>query len=94
MKIVTANRLSDGAVVYLDKNGGWTHAPAAAAVFVGEKADDALAEVTARAGEIADAYLVDIDEAGALAGRTRLRETIRGAGPTVRLDLGYQSEAR
>ena len=73
MKAITANRLSDGAVVYLGDD------------------EAALTAAQGRKTEIADAYLITVSEDGALSGRERLRETIRTAGPTVRLDLGYQA---
>ena len=94
MKAVTANRLTDGAVVYLDDDNQWTHDIAAAAQFSGDGAETALASAQARIGEIADAYLIDVGEDAAPTGRAALRETIRKAGPTVRLDLGYQAEPR
>lgn len=94
MKAVTANRLRDGAVVYLDDKDQWTHDLRAAARFNDADAGDVLAAVQTRVGEIADVYLIDVDEAGALTGRETLRETIRKSGPTVRLDIGYQAEAR
>ena len=91
MKAITANRLSDGAVVYLGDDDQWTAAVARAARFADEDAEAALAAAQSRKTEIADAYLITVSEDGALAGRERLRETIRTAGPTVRVDLGYQA---
>ena len=91
MKAITANRLSDGAVVYLGDDDQWTAAVACAARFADEDAGAALTAAQGRKTEIADAYLITVSEDGALAGRERLRETIRTAGPTVRVDLGYQA---
>ena len=93
MKAVTANRLDDGAVVYLAGDGAWTSDLSAAARFEDDGAKSALEEAQARVKEIADAYLIEVDDKGAPAGRETLRETIRKSGPTVRLDLGYQAEA-
>ncbi len=90
MKAVTANRLDDGAVVYLGDDDRWTPQQDAAARFNDDDAKDVLAAAQSRVKEIADAYLVDVDESGALTGRETLRESIRKAGPTVRADLGYQ----
>lgn len=92
MKAITANLLSDGAVVYLDENGRWTAQLENAARYEGDAAEAALADATLRATEIADIYLIEVSDDGAPAGRARLRETIRTAGPTVREDLGYQAE--
>lgn len=87
MKIVTANRLSDGAVVYLGDDDQWILSQSAAAKFSDEDAKTVLAAAQTRVTEIADVYLVDVDESGALTGRETLRETIRRKGPTVREDL-------
>ena len=92
MKAITGNRLSDGAVVYLRDDDQWTSHIAEAARFAGDDAAPALAAAQTRIKEIADAYLIDVDENGAPSGRASLRETIRTAGPTVRTDLGYQVE--
>lgn len=91
MKAVTANRLDDGAVVYAAADGSWTADVAAAARYSDAEAAAALEAAQARVTEIADAYLFEVDETGALTGRETLRETIRKAGPTVRTDLGYQA---
>jgi hypothetical protein len=97
-KILTANRLDDGLVVYLGE-GGWT-----ADIEVARRAhdDDTAAALdyqgrqAASRNEVADPYLIDLDDDddddddhGA---PVRLRETIRANGPTVRLDLGYQAD--
>ncbi len=93
MKAVTGNRLDDGAVVYLSDDDRWTSDLAASARFEDADAKDVLAAAQTRVKEITDAYLIEVDDAGAPAGRETLRETIRKSGPTVRLDLGYQAEA-
>jgi hypothetical protein len=93
MKAITANRLDDGAVVYLDDDDRWTAHLASAAQFEDDDAKNVLAAVQSRVKEIADVYLIDVTDAGALAGRETLRETIRKSGPTVRADLGYQAGA-
>ena len=97
MKAVTANRLADGAVVYLGDDDQWTPYLVEAARFEDADAAPVLAAAQGRVTEIADAYLIDVDGPGdrlAPAGRQALRETIRTNGPTVRTDLGYQAEAR
>lgn len=93
MKVVTGNRLSDGAVVYLADDDQWTSYLGQAARFEDGDAAPVLAAAQARTTEIADAYLIDVDEDAAPAGRQALRETIRKSGPTVRRDLGCQAEA-
>ena len=93
MKAVTGNRLDDGVVVYLGDDDRWTSNLGDAARLEDDDAKDVLAAAQARVKEIADAYLIDVTEENAPAGRETLRETIRKEGPTVRLDLGYQAEA-
>lgn len=85
--------MSDGAVIYLKSDGTWTANLNEAASYDGDAGEAALAETQLRATEIADVYLIDVSEEGAPAGRAALRETIRTAGPTVRVDLGYQAGA-
>lgn len=87
MKAVTGNRLSDGAVVYLTDRDQWAQTLSCAALFEEDDAEDVLAAARSRTGEVADAYLIDVSEDGAPAGRAALRESIRDKGPTVRCDL-------
>jgi hypothetical protein len=91
MKAVTANRLSDGAVVYLGEDDALVDRLAEAALFDESAAKNALARLLERPTIVAAAYLIDADATGP-AGREALRETIRSRGPTVRRDLGKQAE--
>jgi hypothetical protein len=93
MKAVTANRLSDGAVVWLGANGALVDRFEAAALYTDEEAAAALASVAAQETVVANAYLIEADAAGPT-GREALRETIRRNGPTIRRDLGKQAEAQ
>ncbi|MDZ7629602.1 MAG: DUF2849 domain-containing protein [Parvularculaceae bacterium] len=92
MKAVTANRLADGAVVWLGPGGALVDRFDAAILLEGAAADAALAAVAAQTTIVASAYLIDADASGPT-GREALRETIRRNGPTVRRDLGKQAEA-
>lgn len=83
MKLLTANRLADGAVVWLTATRAWSPNFAEAARLSPEDADAALADAVARPTLLVGPYLIDADEAGAVIARERLRETIRAAGPTV-----------
>ena len=96
-KILTANRLDDGLVVYLGA-AGWT-----ADIDVARRAhdDDTAAALdyqgrqAAARNEVADPYLIDLDDNDDGDGEpVRRRETIRANGPTIRRDLGYQADGR
>ena len=95
MQVLTANRLADGAVVFLGTNHVWRERIEEAAVFsTGAAAEEALrsgvADVTAHV--VVDTYLIDVKRGAAGVSPLRLREKIRSAGPTVRTDLGKQAE--
>ncbi len=83
MKILTANRLADGAVVWRAADGAWSPLFEAAVRFSDEDAAEALAEAIARPTLLVGPYLIDADEAGGVIPRERLRETIRAGGPSV-----------
>lgn len=93
-KIVSANDLLDGDVIFLARDGGWTRAIEDAQVA--HATDDADRLLAAAAADFAHAvapYLVDVTIDAA--GRPRpihYRERIRLAGPTNRPDLGRQAE--
>jgi len=91
MKAVTANLLATGGVVYLGPDDQWVGGLEDALQFEGPGAQDALEISQMRVLEIAGAYLIEVSEENAAAGRERLRESIRNAGPTVRADLGTQA---
>lgn len=85
MKALTANRLSDGAVVYWD-GAGWTLDIAAAALLDAD-AQAALDAALRAETEIVGPYLLDMSAPGAVDKRVRARETIRATGPTVRVEF-------
>ena len=97
MKILTANRLTDGEAVWLCADHSW-----AETIDVAEIARDAATEEKLeRAGkaalcknEVVDLALVDIDLVDGRIWPKRLRERIRAAGPTNRTDLGKQARPR
>ncbi len=96
LKVLTANRLGDGIVVFLGAEGGWDER-LEALVPIRDEATlsqrTARAEDDAAANRVVDPYVIDVaaDDRGRLH-PLRLREAIRAAGPTVRLDLGKQAE--
>jgi len=94
-EMITANRLRDGLVVFLDSQRGWTEDFHRAAVFEDAATKtNALAEAAAavEANLVVDPYPIELElRAGHLAPKA-LRERIRATGPTVRTDLGKQAE--
>lgn len=91
MKVLTANRLSDGAAVWLRADHGWATAIEEAALA----ADAATEETLRRAGtaaflknEVVDVNLIDVTLVDGAVRPTRLRERIRVGGPTVGSSLG------
>jgi hypothetical protein len=83
MKLLTANRLADGAVVWLAPGPRWSVRLDDAAVLDAEEAATALEAALAQPGLLVGPYLIDTDAAGEVVARERLRERIRGGGPTV-----------
>lgn len=94
---VTANRLSDGEVVYFSADNCWVEGFTDADIADGAEAADAL---LARAmpddfeAHVLEPYLFEVLEADNFYKPASVRETIRAAGPTVRLDLGKQAEVK
>ena len=85
MQIVTANRLTDGRVVYLTSADDWHQDAAQACRAEGEDAGARLlqiADVALARQQIVDPYLIDVDDNDA-ARPTRYREWIRASGPSV-----------
>lgn len=95
-RILTANRLTDGAVVYLHTDGGWTERLEEARAAGPEETDTLIetGEQETRASRVVDPYLIDLSDAAGWAQPSRLRERIRAVGPTVRPDLARYGEAR
>ena len=83
MKAITANRLTDGRVVYRRADAGWTPDLKAAEVFSDDDSaqpalDGALRDILTVVGP----YLIDVVYAEP-AGRARVREAIRLTGPSA-----------
>lgn len=86
-KLITANHLADGLVVFLTADGGWSYRLADARVIADAELDAALAHAKAQheARIVVDPYEIEATiEADGLPVPVRLRERIRAAGgPTV-----------
>lgn len=93
---VTANRLTDGVVVYLTADDSWSESLQAAEVAEGKEAADALLARGQAFFEpknyVLDVYLFEVERTDQGIRAVSVRETIRQAGPTVRRDLGKQAE--
>ena len=86
-KVITANDLADGLVVFLDADGGWTHDISVARVLQdGPDLDTATAYAKAQhdARIIVEPYPIDVAVTDGIPVPVRLREKIRAdRGPTV-----------
>ncbi|MEC7797794.1 MAG: DUF2849 domain-containing protein [Pseudomonadota bacterium] len=82
MKIVTANRLSDGRVIYAGVDNQPVERLDQASTLDDAAAEIVLAEVAARPDVFVNPYLVEVQERTP-SGRDRLKERIHAAGPTV-----------
>ncbi len=91
---VTANRLTDGAVVYLVSAGRWSELLSDVTAAESKEAAEKLLGIAEKdaATKVVGPYLIDLDPASEEPEATSLRERLRAAGPSVRLDLGYQAE--
>jgi hypothetical protein len=94
MKVLTANRLTDGEAVWFSADRRWVETIDAAEVATDKAAEERLqaAGKTAYANnEVVDVDLIDVAIAGGSIRPLRLREQIRAAGPSNRTDLGKQA---
>ncbi len=84
LSVASANRLGDGAVVFLDDAGQWTTRLDHAAVARGQRSAEILLErARAEAWSVVDPFLVAVteDEGGVIEPKS-LREKIRASGLT------------
>jgi hypothetical protein len=84
--VATANRLTDGRVVYLGRDGVWSVELSAASV--GHGPDEAAtlhaaAERAAAAQVVVNPYLIEVAEQADGHRPLRLREVIRAGGPST-----------
>lgn len=81
--VITANRLSDGAVVHRTKSGRWTETLSAAQVLrTAEEAQSALKDAQADVLAAVGPYVAPIDANRPGIEPGNLRELIRASGPT------------
>ncbi len=95
MKILTANRLTDGEAVWFSADQRWSETIVGAEI-ASDKDAEARLEAIGKAA-YANNEVVDVEpdrrasSSTARSARPRLREQIRAAGPTNRNDLGKQA---
>ena len=96
-KILTANRLSDGIVLFLGPDGRWVEQAADARVAREEAGWAALEEAgraAVAAHTVVDPYLIETaPDADGRPAPTRYRERLRALGPSTHPHLGKQAEA-
>lgn len=95
LKVITANDLMSGVVVYYT-GATWTEDLAEARVVEGDAAMDLLNLATADEASVVGPYLMDIERDGyaiAPSGRATLRERIRKIGPTIHPEFRRSLEA-
>ncbi len=93
-EVITANRLTDGVVLFQTADGGWSEDFNRAAVHpdaAATKAALALAEADLAANIVVDAYAFAVEIRNGHLVPKAMREAIRATGPTVRRDLGKQA---
>ncbi|MGB0670676.1 MAG: DUF2849 domain-containing protein [Rhodospirillales bacterium] len=93
-KIITANNLADGLVVFMNAESRWCGDLNGARLFL--DADDLARAEEAAARDVAErrvvgVYTFDANQDGKAIAPLHYRERIRAKGPTVRPDLGKQA---
>ena len=86
MKVITANRLTDGRVVYFTAKYDWSENPEAAVRLSDVFAEDTLALASRDALVVVGPYLVEVEggvDVFIPAGRKHVREAIRRSGPSA-----------
>ena len=86
-KVATANRLSDGAVVFLAEAGRWCEGIDSALVAVETAALTEEATQAEAVNHVTGSYLIDVEHRDGRVRPLHIRERIRAQGPTVGTDL-------
>lgn len=93
-KMLTANRLRDGDVLYW-KAGSWVLAMADGEIFPDEAAGEAAlaaAQADVTGNLVVAPYLFDVRFENGAIRPVKEREIVRAAGPSVRPDTGKQAQ--
>ena len=94
MKVLTANRLIDGEVVWYGDSEAWIELIDGARIArdkAGEEMLQAIGKAALADNLVVDVDLIDVELQGDRIVPTRLRERIRAAGPTNHLHHGKQA---
>jgi hypothetical protein len=94
MKILTANRLTDGEAVWYAADHSWSETIDGSEIArdkAGEQRLEAIGKAAHDDNFVVDVNLIDIEIVGGDIVPVRLREKIRADGPTNRHDLGKQA---
>jgi uncharacterized protein DUF2849 len=94
MKILTANRLTDGEAVWFSAEQRWSEAIEGAEIAAdaaGEARLEAVGKAAYANNEVVDVNLIDVQLVDGTIRPLRLREQIRAAGPTNHTDHGKQA---
>jgi hypothetical protein len=95
-QVLTANRLADGEAVWWSADHRWAEVLPGAEIAHDEAAAarlEAIGKAAFAANLVVDVNLIDVEIVDGEIVPLRLREKIRAAGPTNRLDLGKQARA-
>ncbi len=94
LQIFTANRVTDGVVVYLDEDDRWTEALGQVFVITDDNKlaeKTAAAEAAAEAAVVVDPYAIEVTDEGSEIRPVRYRERIRAFGPPVHPEFAKQA---
>ena len=94
LRVFTANRVTDGVVVYLDEDDGWTESLVQVSVIADDEmlaAKTVAAEAAAVAAVVVDPYAIEVTEEAGEIRPVRYRERIRAFGPPVHPQFAKQS---
>ncbi len=92
LRILTANRLEDGAVVYLAASGEWTREIDGAGAAADEESAARLVATGQTAAEravVVGPYLIDVEEVPYGLRPVSLKECIRAAGPSATIAQAF-----
>lgn len=90
MKIMTANRIGDGVVVFLGDGGRWTETVHESLIAESEEEEaqlEAVARKSDRDAVIIQPYLIEVTREGDEIRPVRYRERIRAYGPSIHPDF-------